>query len=206
LNAARKDPISETQLERLVKLALGMKTLPEAKTGEAVMSCITIAEAGGTDTTQAPGAASEFTHGHRPKQKLDPGHEAEDCPSRYAGAEEMLPTLGDDLNTPPKRQDTTAQVSPAIPAAPPESTAAPSGTTAKPKIKRAKAKAARILPARLQRPSQKRHCRVPKEAARYHQQQSCPGGRRRYGWCLDAFGSMLRTTAQHIGKCHQRKG
>jgi hypothetical protein len=42
LDAARGDPISDSQLERLVRLALGKKTCPEAKTSNAVVACIPI--------------------------------------------------------------------------------------------------------------------------------------------------------------------
>jgi hypothetical protein len=118
-----RNSISDTQLERLVKLALGKRTSPEVKTDKAVMACITVAKTVGGHTVQAPGAASEFAHGHQPKWRLGPEDKAGNRLSGYAGAEE-LPSASDDArDAPPERWEAATQVSPAAPVAPPGSVA-----------------------------------------------------------------------------------
>jgi hypothetical protein len=91
LDAARGDPISDLQLKRLVRPALGKRTSPEVKTGEAVVASITAVKAGGGNAAHAPGAASEFARGCQPKRRLDPEDEADDCLSGPVGAEDPPP-------------------------------------------------------------------------------------------------------------------
>ncbi len=67
LDAARGDPISDSQLERLVRLTLGKRAPFGVETGKAVVACITAVKAGNGDAAQAPVAAAEFAHGRQPK-------------------------------------------------------------------------------------------------------------------------------------------
>ena len=64
LGAAIADPLNDSQLERVVRLALGKKVPATVETSEAVAAHATAAAAGGDEAFQTPGSASEFTRIH----------------------------------------------------------------------------------------------------------------------------------------------
>jgi hypothetical protein len=125
LDAVRQDPFSDSQLGRLVMLALGKKTCHETRASEVIVACITtVKETGSGSAAQAPGAASEFDRGRQPKRRLDTEGEVESCLSGSAGAGDPPPASDDAQDAPPERREAAMQVSPAAPVAPPGSIAA----------------------------------------------------------------------------------
>jgi hypothetical protein len=61
LDAATADPLSDSQLERVVRLALGKRVPVTVETSKAVAAYAAAASAGGDDTSWTPGAAATST-------------------------------------------------------------------------------------------------------------------------------------------------
>ncbi len=80
LDATRADPLSDSQLERLVRLTLGKRALFGVETNKAVVACVTAAKADGDDTARTPGVAFQFARIRQPKWRLEPKDESEDRP------------------------------------------------------------------------------------------------------------------------------
>ncbi len=149
LDAATSDPLSDSQLERVVRLALGKRVPIAVKASKAVVACAAAAKAGGDDAPRTPGAASKFAHVRQPKRRLEPEDESENLAPepKPTGAGESPPAAGKAQSAPPERQQAaahSAQASIAAPTTPPESTAASGGATAKTKKKKAKTKATEV--------------------------------------------------------------
>ncbi len=142
LDAAIADPLSDSQLERVVRLALGKRVPVEVEAIKAVVACVAAAKAGSDDAPRTPGAAFEFARIRQPKRRLEPEDKGENRPLRPAGAWELPPAASKTLRALPERRQAAAQASPAAPTTPLENTAASSGATAKTKKKKAKTKAA----------------------------------------------------------------
>ncbi len=77
LDAARGDPLSDSQLERVVRLTLGKRAPVGVETNKAVVACVTAAKAGGNDALRTPGAAFKFARIRQPKRRLEPEGEIE---------------------------------------------------------------------------------------------------------------------------------
>ncbi len=136
------DPLSDSQLERVVRLALGKRVPVAVEASKAVVAYAAAAKASSNDAPRTPRAASEFARIHHPKRRLEPENESENRSPEPTGAGESPQAAGEAQSAPPERRLATAQASPAAPTTPPESAAAPSGATAKTKKKKAKTKAA----------------------------------------------------------------
>jgi hypothetical protein len=65
MSATTADPLSDSQLERVVRLALGKRVPATSETGKAVAANATVAAAGGGGSSQAPTAVAEFICGHQ---------------------------------------------------------------------------------------------------------------------------------------------
>jgi len=149
-------------------------------------------------------AAAEFTRIHQPKRRLEPKDESENRSLEPTEAGESPPEAGEAQSAPPERRQTAAQVPPAGPTAPPESATISDGAMA-----RTKKKKANCPTTRLREPGRRRHHQPPRQvarqAARCHRRWNRPGERGHRALCLDALGSMLRTTAQRSGTWCQRR-
>ena len=86
LDAAIADPLSDSQLERVVRLALGKRFPVEVEAIKAVVACGAAAKVGRDDTPRTPGAAFEFARIRQPKRRFEPEDEIEDRPPGPAGA------------------------------------------------------------------------------------------------------------------------
>jgi hypothetical protein len=71
LNAATADSLSNSQLERVVRLALGKRVPATVETDKAVVAHAAAAIAGGKDASPTPPAAAEFTRVHQAKRRLE---------------------------------------------------------------------------------------------------------------------------------------
>ncbi len=58
LDAAMADPLRDSQLERVVRLALGKRVPITVEANKAVVACAVAAAAGGDEAPRTPGAAS----------------------------------------------------------------------------------------------------------------------------------------------------
>ncbi len=136
LDAATADPLSDSQLERVVRLALGKRVPVAVETGKAVVAHAAAAAAGGDDASWTPGAAAEFTRIHQPKRRLEPENESENRSPESPGAGESPPEADEARSTPPERRQKAAQVPPRTPTPPPEKEIPSEGATAKAKKKK----------------------------------------------------------------------
>jgi hypothetical protein len=109
------------------------------------VACVSATEgAGSGKAAQAPGAASQFARGHRPKRRLDTEQEAEDCLPRPAKAGDSPRASGNAEGARPEWREAATQASAVTPTARPGDTATSEGSAAKPKKKKAKTKAAQV--------------------------------------------------------------
>jgi hypothetical protein len=119
LDAATADPLSDSQLERVVRLALGKKVPVAVEAGKAVVACAAAAKAGGDDAPLTPGAASEFARIHQPKRRLETKDESENRSPEPTGAGESPLAACKTQSAPPERRQVAAQVPPTEPTASP---------------------------------------------------------------------------------------
>jgi hypothetical protein len=118
LDIATADPLSDWELERVVRLALGKRVPVAVEASKAVVACATAANASGDDVSRTPGAV--FARIRQPKRRMEPEDESENRSPEPTEAGES-PTAGSEAqSTPPERRQVAAQVSPAAPMAPPE--------------------------------------------------------------------------------------
>jgi hypothetical protein len=144
LEAAKAGPLSDSQLEMVIRLALGKRVPVTIEASKAVVACAAAPKASGDDAPCTPGAAFKFARMHQPKRRLEPEDKNENRSPEPTEAGESPPAGSEAQSTPPELRQVAAQVSPAAPMSPLESTAAPSGVTVKAKKKKARTKAAEM--------------------------------------------------------------
>jgi hypothetical protein len=91
LDAAAADPLSDSQLERVVRLALGKRVPVGVEAPKAVVACAAAAKVGGDDAPRTPGAAFKFARIRKPKRRLETEDESENRSPGPAGAGELPP-------------------------------------------------------------------------------------------------------------------
>ncbi len=94
LDATKGDPISHSQLERLVKLALGKMTYPRDRGGKAVVACVSATEGAGSG--KAAQARPEAPGEVAPDDQGGPKARAEERESRRKEAGRTDPSSTDD--------------------------------------------------------------------------------------------------------------
>jgi hypothetical protein len=89
MRAVTTDPLSDSQLERAVRLALG-KRFPVTNEARMVAAAhVAAAAAGGGDSSRAPATAAEFTGDHQAERRMeseDKGESRASDPSRVRGS------------------------------------------------------------------------------------------------------------------------
>jgi hypothetical protein len=93
MSAATADPLSDSQLEQVVRLVLGKRVPATSETGKAVAAHTAAAVAGGGDSSQAPAAVAESICGHQIERRAEPEDEGEDRPSGPVNAGESPPEV-----------------------------------------------------------------------------------------------------------------
>ncbi len=143
MDAATADPLNDSQLERVVRLALGKRVPTTVETGKAVIAHAAAAVAGGGGTAQTPAAGAEFIRSHQTKRKTEPEDEGESRPPVPVEAGESPPEVSGVQSAPPEQRQATTR-------APSEVSEARSGSASqstemmtKAKKKRGRNKAAR---------------------------------------------------------------
>jgi hypothetical protein len=148
-DAATADPLSDSQLERVVRLALGKRVPATVETGRAVVVHAAAAAAGGGEASRTPAAAAEFTRGHQTKRRLEPEDESENRSPEPTGAGESSSEADEARNAPPDQRRTAARVPPETPTALSENTTPSNEATAKAKKKKTGTEQLRQLLVRL---------------------------------------------------------
>jgi hypothetical protein len=131
MDAARADPLSDLQLERVVRLALGKRVPTTVETGKAVVAHAGATMAGGGDKSRTPAATAEFARVHQAKRKLEPEDESESRSSEPIGAGESPPEVNGVQSASPEQQQAAARAQPEVPAAQPGSVTQSAEATAK---------------------------------------------------------------------------
>jgi hypothetical protein len=104
MDAATADPLSDSQLERVVRLALGKRVPTTVETGKAVVAHAAAAMSGGGGTSRTPAAAAEFVRSHQTKRKMEPEDESENRFSEPVGAGESPPKVSGVQSAPPEQR------------------------------------------------------------------------------------------------------
>ncbi len=107
IRAATTDPLSDSQLERVVMLALGKRVPDMSETSKAVTAHTAAAAAGGRDSSRA--AAAEFISGHQVERRMESKDEGEDRASDSIRAGESPPAVSRIQPAPPEPQEAAAQ-------------------------------------------------------------------------------------------------
>jgi hypothetical protein len=109
MSAETADPLSDSQLERVVRLALGKRVPATSETGKAVAANAAAAAAGGGGSSQALAAVAEFICGHQIERRAEPEDEGEDRPSGSAEAGDSPPEVSRVQLAPPEPQQVAPQ-------------------------------------------------------------------------------------------------
>jgi hypothetical protein len=91
--AAMKDPLSDSQLERVVRLALGKRVPAASKAGKVAAAHVAAAAADGGDSSRAPAAAAKFTGNHQTGQRMESEDESENHASDPTRAGKSPPAV-----------------------------------------------------------------------------------------------------------------
>jgi hypothetical protein len=109
MRAATADPLSDSQLERVVRLALGKRVPATSETCKAAVAHTTAAVAGGGGSSQAPVSVAEFICGHQIERRTESEGEDENRPSDPVGAGESSPAASGVQPAPPEPRKTATQ-------------------------------------------------------------------------------------------------
>jgi hypothetical protein len=71
MRAATTDPLSDSQLERVVRLALGKRVPATSEPSKGIAAHTAAAMAGGGDSSRAPAAAAEFISNHQVERRME---------------------------------------------------------------------------------------------------------------------------------------
>jgi hypothetical protein len=113
MDAATGDPLSDSQLERVVRLVLRKRDPTMVETGEAV-AAHAATTAGGGGSSQTLAAAADFIRSHQIKQRAEPEDEGESRPSEPVEAGESPPEVSGVQPAPPEQQQVTTQAPPEV--------------------------------------------------------------------------------------------
>ncbi len=109
LRAATADPLRDSRLERVVRLALGKRVPATSETVKAVVAHTAAAVTGGGGSSQAPAAVAEFLCGHQIERRTEPEDEGENHPSGPVEAGEPPSEVSGMLPALPEQQQAATQ-------------------------------------------------------------------------------------------------
>ncbi len=104
MDAATADPLSDSQLEQVMRLALGKRVPATVEGGKAVVAHAAAVMVGGGGSSQASAAEADFIRSHQIKQKAEHEDESEGRPSEPIKAGESPPEMSGVHSAPPEQQ------------------------------------------------------------------------------------------------------
>ncbi len=150
MTAVTTDPLSDSQLERVVRLALGKRVPTTSETNKVAVASAAAATAGGGDPSRASAPAAEFIGDHQAEPRMESEDEGESHASDPTRAGESPPAVSRIQSASPEPLEAAAQAPAEAPVAlfegasqPTEAAAATQGGKKKNKAARGAAKAAR---------------------------------------------------------------
>jgi hypothetical protein len=143
MRTATADPFSDSQLERVVRLALGKRVPVTSEPSKAIAAHTAAAAVGGGDSSRTPAAAAEFISDHQVERRTESEDEGESRASDPIRAGESPPAVSRIRSPPPEPQEAAVQAPSEVSDAQSESASQPAGAAIATQGRKKKNKAAR---------------------------------------------------------------
>jgi hypothetical protein len=143
MRIATADPLSDSQREQVVRLALGKRVPATNGTERVVAAHVAAAAAGGGDSSRAPAAAAELIGDHQAEQRVESGDESESRASDPTGTGESPPPVSRAQSTSPEPREAAAPAPPKASTAQTEGASQPTEAAVTTQGRKKKNKAAR---------------------------------------------------------------
>jgi hypothetical protein len=165
MRAATADPLSDSQLKQMVKLALGKRVPAAGATSKAAAAHTAPAATGGGDSSQASAPAVELADNHQVKRRVESEEESESPASDPTGPGGSPPAMGRVRPASPELPGVAAQSSLRASVAQLSCTSPPAEATAAAQGRKKKTERLGELP---ERPGRPRTTHQPRVAVRCH--------------------------------------
>jgi hypothetical protein len=137
------DPLSDSQLERVVRLALGKRVPATNEADRVAAAYAAAAAAGGGNSSRTPAAAAELVSDHQAEQRMESGDESESRASDPTGTGESPPPVSRTQSASPEPRETAAPAAPEASIAQTEDASQPTEAVVTTQGRKKKNKAAR---------------------------------------------------------------